>query len=50
MQDFLALDSRSRMNTPGTVGLNWKWCLKPDYLMMLDAKKIRAMVEDSGRI
>ena len=49
MQDLLALDSRARMNTPGTVGLNWKWCLKPDYLLLLDPKKIRAMAEESGR-
>ena len=49
MQDLLGLDSRARMNTPGTVGLNWKWCLKPDYHVMLDPKKIRAMVEEYGR-
>ena len=37
------------MNTPGTIGLNWKWCLKPDYLMALDAKELRALAEEYGR-
>ncbi len=30
MQDLLALDSRARMNTPSTVGDNWKWRMMPD--------------------
>ena len=49
MQDFLALDERSRMNAPGTVGLNWKWCLKPDYRTLLDAGKIRELCARYGR-
>ena len=49
MQDLLGLDSRALMNTPCTVCLNWKLCLKPDDLVMLDPKKIRAMVEEYGR-
>ncbi|MBE6767430.1 MAG: 4-alpha-glucanotransferase [Ruminococcaceae bacterium] len=32
MQDLLALDSRARMNTPSTVGENWKWRMAPDAL------------------
>ena len=32
MQDLLALDSRARMNTPSTVGENWKWRMSPDAL------------------
>ena len=50
MQDLLGLDSRARMNTPGTIGLNWKWCLKPDYLLALDAKALRALAEEYGRV
>ncbi len=49
MQDLLGLDERARMNTPGTVGLNWKWCLKPDYMLELDAEKIKAMCHKYGR-
>ncbi len=32
MQDWLALGSQARMNTPSTVGINWKWRLAPDLL------------------
>ncbi len=32
MQDLLALDSRARMNTPSTVGENWKWRMAPNAL------------------
>ena len=50
MQDLLALDERARMNTPSTVGTNWKWCLKPDYRVLLDAKKIQKLCETYERI
>ena len=43
MQDLLALDERARMNTPGTVGINWRWSLKKDYLLELDPKKLQAL-------
>ena len=43
MQDLLALDERARMNTPGTVGINWRWSLKKDYLLELDSKKLKAL-------
>ena len=32
MQDWLGLDNRSRMNTPSTVGTNWKWRVKKEAL------------------
>jgi len=32
MQDFLRLSKDARMNTPGTVGLNWKWRMLPEEL------------------
>ena len=43
MQDVLKLDSHSRMNTPGTVGTNWKWRLKPDYQLEAEAGKLKAL-------
>ena len=43
MQDIMGLDERARMNTPGTVGLNWRWSLKKDYLLEIDPKKIQAL-------
>ena len=50
MQDLLALDERFRMNMPGTVGFNWKWCLKPDYLLEVDAVRLRELCESNGRL
>ncbi len=49
MQDLLGLDERGRMNTPGTVGLNWKWCLKPDYQLEVDAAELKAKCEKYDR-
>lgn len=43
MQDILGLDERARMNTPGTVGLNWRWCLKKNYLLEIDPQKLKAL-------
>jgi 4-alpha-glucanotransferase len=43
MQDVLQLDNRARMNTPSTVGENWRWRMtegqftdeRADYLAWL---------------
>ena len=43
MQDILKLDSRNRMNTPGTVGTNWGWRLKADYLSEAAAPQLKAL-------
>ena len=43
MQDILHLDERARMNIPGTVGLNWKWCLRPDYRLQTDADWLKEL-------
>jgi 4-alpha-glucanotransferase len=29
VQDWLALDDRARINTPSTLGRNWRWRLSP---------------------
>ena len=49
MQDFLGLDNRARMNTPSTLGENWKWRLKGDELTDELAKKIKEMTIKYGR-
>lgn len=49
MQDILGLDERARMNTPGTVGLNWKWCLKPEYQLSIDAAWLKALCKKYQR-
>ncbi len=43
MQDFLGLDSKSRMNIPSTLGGNWVWRVEPKVLTPELAKKIAAI-------
>ena len=50
MQDFLGLGSEARMNTPSTVGINWKWRMKKGDLTSKLAKKIHHMTKLYGRI
>ena len=50
MQDFLKLRGKYRMNTPGTVGNNWKWCLKQDWAQQIDAEYIRNLAKKTGRV
>jgi len=45
MQDVLKLDSKSRMNTPGTVGANWSWRLQPDYRLYAEAERLKKLCE-----
>ncbi len=49
MQDLLKLSGKYRMNTPGTVGTNWKWRLKPDWAKHVDAQKIAALTKKFRR-
>ena len=43
MQDVLKLDSKSRMNLPGTVGTNWGWRMKADYKLDADSGRLKAL-------
>lgn len=45
MQDVLGLGSEGRMNTPSTLGCNWKWRMKKDAISSKLAGKIRANME-----
>lgn len=51
LQDVMALDERSRMNTPGTTGLNWRWCVKNEFRTMAPdaAKRLKALCEKYNR-
>ena len=40
IQDYLGLDDSARINTPGTLGNNWKWRLKKNELNSKLASKI----------
>lgn len=50
VQDILALDGQNRMNMPGTVGTNWKWCLEPGQLTEAHAQWLHELCERYERL
>jgi len=50
MQDYLGLGSEARVNTPSTLGDNWKWRMKKDAFTDELADKIRDMTQIYGRL
>ena len=50
MQDYLCLDGKARINTPSTVGNNWKWRMKQDMLTDELADQIRELTQIYGRL
>lgn len=50
MQDYLGLSSEARINTPSTVGNNWKWRMLPGQCTDELAEKIYAMNKMYGRV
>ncbi len=50
MQDVLGLGSSARMNTPSTLGCNWKWRAKKEEITTQLARKIRKYAELYGRV
>ena len=49
-QDWLGLDDRSRMNTPSTLGENWKWRACKDDINEELCMQIRKLTEKYGRV
>jgi len=49
MQDLLCLGSEARMNTPSTMGENWKWRMSKDDLTSSLANKLLDITKKSGR-
>ncbi len=49
LQDVLGLGNRSRMNTPGTVGHNWRWRYTPGMLTRARARQLRVLTKASRR-
>lgn len=49
MQDWLGLDDSARMNTPSTVGENWKWRMSHDDMSSRLSEKIMKMTLLFGR-
>lgn len=50
LQDYLVKGSEARVNTPGTVNINWKWRLTPHFLSDDLARSIFAMTQLYGRL
>lgn len=50
MQDYLGLGSEARINTPSTLGTNWKWRMTNGVLTEELAEKIYKMSKMYGRI
>jgi 4-alpha-glucanotransferase len=49
LQDYMNLDTSSRMNTPGTVQDNWLWRYTEQMLADIGREKIRFLIEKSNR-
>ncbi len=49
LQDFLRLDTTARMNTPATLGGNWRWRFRRDALTDELARRIRELNERTSR-
>ncbi len=49
LQDYLGLDDRSRINTPSTIGKNWRWRVKKRLLSKELCNEIREMTSRYGR-
>ncbi len=50
MQDYLGLDDTARMNTPSTVGDNWKWRMTKRDMSPLLCDEIRRMTDMYHRL
>lgn len=50
MQDLLGLGSEARMNTPSTLGGNWKWRATPEQMNDKLAKKLWKYMQMYGRV
>lgn len=49
IQDYLGLGREARMNTPGTVGFNWRWRLRPGQLTDALAQELLSLSQRTGR-
>lgn len=50
LSDYLGLGSEARINTPSTLGENWKWRMHSSMLTKKLASKIRQMTKMYGRL
>ena len=50
VQDYLGLDSNTRINTPSTLGMNWTWRMKKDCFSKEIINKINMLTKLYSRI
>uniref|UniRef100_UPI0040562013 4-alpha-glucanotransferase n=1 Tax=Agathobacter sp. TaxID=2021311 RepID=UPI0040562013 len=50
IQDFMGLDVEARINRPSTLGMNWKWRMKPEMISDELSKKIYALTKLCDRL
>ena len=50
IQDVFGLDSDSRINTPSTLGYNWKWRLLPEYLKGQKRREVSFYLSEISKI
>ncbi len=50
IQDLLGLDAAHRMNTPGTVGINWRWRMPQDCLTDELCSELLTLTRRYGRV
>ena len=50
IQDFMGLGVEARMNQPSTLGMNWKWRMKPEMISSELNSKIYALTKLSDRL
>ena len=50
VQDYLGLGKEARINTPSTLGNNWKWRLLPGQFTPEMAKRIHRLTQITARI
>lgn len=50
LQDILGLDSKARMNIPGTIKGNWEWRFQKDQLTKPIMKRMKILTEESNRL
>lgn len=49
IQDYLGYTNKARMNTPSTLGKNWKWRLREGEITAALIEEIRKLTETYGR-
>jgi len=49
LQDLLGLDSTARMNTPSTLGVNWKWRFTWDMIPAAALTRLKSFTQMYGR-